>query len=89
MDTYPTTAETPSDVYKMYLETVVSVPGRARAGREQHRLAQEAAVPAAELSEQAEGDGAVVERGRPEVVAECRHHVGKHLFVRSFVRSFV
>lgn len=56
-------------MYILYLEAVVSVPGRARAGREQHRLAQEAAVPSPELSEQAEGDGAVVERRRPEVVA--------------------
>lgn len=37
----------------LYLETVVCVPGRARAGREQHGLAQETPVPPAELAQQA------------------------------------
>lgn len=67
----------------MYLETVVSVPRCAGARREQHGLAQEAPVPAAELAQQAEGDGAVVEWRRPKVVAERRHDVGKDLIVES------
>ena len=70
-----------------HLETVVSVPGCACAGWEQHRLAQEAPVSAAELAQQPEGDGPVVERRRPEVVAERRHHVGKDLMLKCAIVS--
>ena len=64
-----------------HLEAVGGVPGGAGAGREKHGLAQEPPVPAPELAQQAKGDGAIVEGGRPEVVAQSCHHVREHLCV--------
>ena len=74
----------PDSKLPCHLEAVGRVPGRARAGREQHGLAQEPPVPAPELAQQAKGDGTVVEGGRPEVVAQSRHHVRQHLCVWRF-----